>query len=156
MTPLVIGGIIEAVGKIAGDLITTDKERMEAELEARKLTLEGIRIEAGLIAGQQQINQVEAANPSRFVAGWRPAAGWVCAISLAMVYIPKATVMTSIWTYQAIVIVSQWTGQGVPPAIPEFPDLGVTDLIGLLMSMLGLGAMRSWDKGKSVDTKAVS
>ena len=39
MSLLAVGSIIEAVGKVAGDLITTDKERMEMEVEQRKLCL---------------------------------------------------------------------------------------------------------------------
>jgi len=37
--------------------------------------------------------------------------------------------------------------------VPTFPDLGVGDVVGLLMSMLGVAAMRSFDKVKSTDTK---
>lgn len=139
-------GIIGAVGNIIDDLVTTDEER-------EKLDLENRRLDVGLQQGQIDTNKIEAAHPSRFVAGWRPMAGWVSAISLGMVYIPKAIVMTSIWTYQSIVIVSQWSGQGVPPSVPDFPDLGVTDLIGLLLALLGLAGVRSYDKTKEVDTK---
>ena len=37
MNLLGIGTVIDSVGKIAGDLITTDKERMELELRAKEL-----------------------------------------------------------------------------------------------------------------------
>lgn len=142
------GGIIGAVGNVIDDLVTTDEERA-------KMALEGRKIDAGLQQGQIDTNKIEAAHPSRFVAGWRPMAGWVAAISLGMAYIPKAIMMTGIWSYQAIVIISQWNGITAPPAIPEFPDLGVTDLIGLLMALLGLAGVRSYDKTKEVDTKRV-
>ncbi len=45
MSLLAVGSIIEAVGKVAGDLITTDKEKMEMEIEQRKLDLEEKRID---------------------------------------------------------------------------------------------------------------
>lgn len=142
------GSIIGTVGQIADDLITTDEERA-------KLALEDRRIDAGLQQGQIDVNKIEAAHPSRLVAGWRPAAGWVCAISLALAFMPKAIVITGIWTYQAVLIVAAWNGTGAPPTVPVFPDLGTTDLIGLLASLLGLGGMRSWEKARKVDTKVV-
>jgi hypothetical protein len=141
--------IIGAVGKIADNLITTDEERAKLALQERE-------IDAKLQYGQIETNKVEAAHPSIFVAGWRPAAGWVAAISLGMVYIPKALVMTGIWAYQAIVLVGQWNGIGTPPTVPEFPDLGVTDLIGLLLALLGLAGVRSFDKTKGADTKRIA
>lgn len=144
MIPLpLLGGIIEAVGKVADDLITTDKERMAAQLEAAK-------VEAGLLQGQIDVNKAEAGSSSLFVAGWRPYVGWVCGTALALVYIPKAVVMTAIWTYQAYVIISLWDGLAPLQPLPVYPDLGVTDLIGLLCSMLGLAALRTREKEKQV------
>lgn len=72
MTPLLaLGGIVQAVGQIADDLITTDKERLDAELELRKLGLEERRIDAGLLQGQIDVNREEAKSSSLFVAGWQ-------------------------------------------------------------------------------------
>lgn len=142
------GSIIGAVGNVIDDLVTTDEER-------ENINLKKYEMDVGLQQGQINTNIQEAKHPSRLVAGWRPAAGWVAAISLGMVYIPKAVVMTGIWTYQAIVIVGQWDGLGMPPVVPDFPDLGVTDLIGLLMALLGLTTARSFDKVKKIDTKQI-
>jgi hypothetical protein len=129
------GGLVDSVGKIADDLHTSDEERAAAELESKKLDTQ-------MAMGVHATNQAEAQHASVFVAGWRPAIGWVCAGSLAMVYIPKAAVLTGIWTYAAIVAVSQWNGTGMP-TLPAFPDLGVADLIALTGTMLGMAWMRS-------------
>ena len=67
-------------------------------------------------------------------------------------YIPKALVMTTIWTWQCIEIIQSNTNI-YQIQIPAFPDLGVTDIIGLLMSMLGVAAMRSFDKKQGTDTQ---
>ncbi len=141
--------IIGGVAKIADDLITTDEER-------QKLIIQERMIDAQLMQGQVEINKIEAASPDRYVAGWRPFIGWVGGVALGMVYIPKALVLTGVWTYQAVVIVSQWSGTAPPPMLPAYPDLGVTDLLGLLGSLLGFGVMRSYDKTKGVDTKAIA
>jgi hypothetical protein len=140
--------VIQGVGSIIDNLVTTDEERAKLALQERAM-------EVQLLHGQIDTNKEEARHSSVFVAGWRPAAGWIAAIALGFTFIPKAIVQTGIWSYQAITIISQWNGIDLPPTIPEFPDLGVTDLIGLLLAMLGLGAMRSFDKVKKVDTKVV-
>lgn len=146
MIPIpLLGGIIEAVGKVAGDLITTDKERLAAQHETDKLTV-------GLLQGQIETNKIEASSASLFTSGWRPFIGWICGIALGLVYIPKAIVLTIIWTYQAWTIVSVWHGIGVMQPLPAYPDLGVTDLIGLLASLLGMAALRSADKAKGVSS----
>lgn len=129
------GGLVESVGKVIDDLHTSDEERAAASLEAQKL-------ETQLAMGVHATNQAEAQHASVFVAGWRPAIGWVCAASLGMVYIPKALVLTAIWTYAACVTVAQWNGIGMP-TLPVFPDLGIADLIGLTGTMLGMAWMRS-------------
>jgi copper chaperone CopZ len=77
MSLLGVGSIIEAVGKVAGDLITTDKERMEMEVEQRKLDLEEKRIDQATDLAQIEVNKIEAASSSVFVSGWRPAIGWI-------------------------------------------------------------------------------
>jgi len=102
-----------------------------------------------LSKGQQSINQIEAASTNWFVAGWRPAVGWVCAIALALVYWPKAILLTYVWAWQSYTIIHAATD---PNAIilPPFPDLGVKELLGLLTSMLGIAGMRMVEKFKGV------
>lgn len=129
-----LGGIVKTVGDVIDDLHTSDEEREAAALELRKL-------DQALDIGQQEINREEAKHASLFVAGWRPYIGWIAGTALGLVYIPKAIVMTAIWTYLAVRVVLAWDGAGMP-ALPAFPDLGVWDLLGLLGTMLGMGGMR--------------
>jgi len=153
------------LGKTAIERIWPDPIRRAEEL--RKLEelrqagdLAKLNAHVQLMLGQLEVNKAEAQHKSIFVAGWRPAIGWVGAISLALIYIPKAIVMTLIWTYQCYLIL-----HAVPDAIslndvskvvlPAFPDLGVSDILGLLGSMLGIGAMRSHDKRHKVQTDSL-
>tara|TARA_R110000772_G_scaffold109646_4_gene212941 strand:- start:487 stop:963 length:477 start_codon:yes stop_codon:yes gene_type:complete len=115
-----------------------DSEKLNAHVQA--------------MAGQLKINLADANSGNAFQSGWRPAIGWVGAVSLALMYIPKALVITYIWTYQAIVTLNGWDGVS-DLILPIFPDLGVSDIIGLIMSMLGVATLRSYDKGKGTDTK---
>ena len=145
------------LGKTAIEKIWPDETKRAEEM--RKLeelrqngNLAELNAHVQLMAKQADINLADAKSGSWFQAGWRPAIGWVGAISLALMYIPKAIVMTFIWTWQCYSML-HGTSDLSSIKLPEFPDLGVSDVIGLLMSMLGVAAMRSYDKTKGIDTK---
>jgi hypothetical protein len=140
-----IGSIIEGVGKVAGDLITTDKERLEMALEERKLSLEEKKIDQATDLAQVDINKIEAASTSVFVSGWRPAVGWVGVAGLAYQFLGYP-LMQWIWAF----------GQGVdliPKGLAAPPDLQVEQLMTLLAGLLGFGGMRSFEKSKGVAAK---
>jgi len=129
-----------------------DSEYRLAELDFKQMQL------------QVSVNVEEAKHPSLFIAGWRPMVGWVGAISLAFMYIPKALVMTGFWVYQSYKTLNpEYISNLVDgvtyktlvdiPQLPVFPDLGTGDIIGLLVSILGVGAMRSYDKKNKTDTR---
>lgn len=124
-----IGEIIGAVGKIADDLTTSDKERMDAELDAYKA-------ESERMGGQVEINKIEAASGSLFVSGGRPFVVWVCAFALAYV-----AVIEPIARFVATV--------GFAYAGP-FPVIDTDLTMQVLLGLLGLGAYRSVEKIKGV------
>lgn len=86
--------------------------------------------------GQLEVNKAEAGSTSTFVAGWRPAIGWICGAALAFHYIlrPLLPWLIGIFGMQTAAI----------PAL----DLG--DLMTILFGMLGLGALRTTEKVKGV------
>ena len=88
-----------------------------------------------LAKAQLDVNKVEAAHKSMFVAGWRPAVGWVCCLGLASNYlfIPMANFVLVVSNSNVIV-----------------PSLDLSGMMPVLMGMLGLGAMRSYEKTKGV------
>lgn len=106
-------------------------ERDAAKLELLKLQQNG---DLAVVVGQMEINKVEAANSSLFVAGWRPAVGWVCVAGLSYTFVaqPLLAWASSIWFMQ------------VPPVL----DMGT--LITLLGGMLGLGGLRTYEKTQGV------
>lgn len=81
-----------------------------------------------LLVGQLEINKQEAAHKSIFVAGWRPFIGWVCGVGLA--YNVILAQVLDIWF--------------------EVPEVQTDLLYPVLMGMLGLGGMRSFEKLKGV------
>lgn len=140
-----IGSIIDGVGKIAGDLYTTDKERLQMSLEERKLDLEEKKIDQATDLAQVEINKIEAGSASVFVAGWRPAVGWVGVAGLAYQFLGYP-LMQWIWAF----------GQSVdliPKGLAPPPDLQVEQLMTLLAGLLGFGGMRSFEKSKGVAAK---
>jgi hypothetical protein len=86
----------------------------------------------GLVQGQLAINQKEAEHGSIFVAGWRPFIGWVCGFGVAWQF-----VLSPIGTW--IVVIS---GVDIPP----IPVLDTGPLMTLMLGMLGLGGLRTYEK----------
>ena len=138
MNPLIVGGIVESVGKIADDLFTSDEERLKAELEFSKLGLEAAKVDADLIKGQQDINKEEAKHASIFVAGWRPAIGWVGVSALAYQYI-LYPLLTWAWAWM------QSRGW-IPAAQAAPPILDIEALMVLMTGILGIASARTYEK----------
>ena len=83
---------------------------------------------------QLQVNQAEATNQNVFVAGWRPFVGWVCGLAFAYSFIIQPAA-------QSIAILAHSSFD-----VSKLPNLNGSDLSTILFGMLGLGAMRSYDK----------
>lgn len=88
--------------------------------------------------GQLDINKAEASNASVFVSGWRPAIGWVCAFALAYQYIFKPIIT--------------WVGAMSGYTLPTMPGLD-DNLWQLMMGMLGMGGLRTFEKINGVASK---
>ena len=125
-------GIAESVIGVAGkvlDKFVEDKDlktKLNAELQSQLINLDAL---------QAQTNLAQAKHDSIFVAGARPAIMWICAFALAWQFIvaPIASWAFAIW-YPVV----------------ELPALDTQALMTLLMSLLGLGGMRSFEKMKGV------
>lgn len=142
MNFLGIGTVIESVGKVASDLITTDKERLEMAIEQRKLDLEEKRIDQATDLAQVEVNKQEAAHASLFVAGWRPAIGWIGAAALAYQFL-LYPLLTWAWTWgQSVGYISSFLQ---PPPVLDADALWV-----ILSGILGIAGMRSFEKTKGV------
>lgn len=126
------------------------EELRKLEELRQKGDLAELQAHVQLLLAQIEVNKIEAASDSLFKSGWRPGIGWVCAATLALSYMPKAVVLTAMWSLQCYAMYKAGTLITVS-ALPVFPDLGVTDIIGLLGSILGIAGMRSFDKSKGVN-----
>ena len=134
MAPLLalIPALVPALGTLVDRLIP-DKaaaQRAKDEMEAALIKASN---EAAL--AQVEVNKVEAGHSSVFVAGWRPAIGWVCAAALAWAFI--------------VAPVATW-GMAVFGVRETLPAIGTDNLFELVLAMLGLGGLRTFEKMRGV------
>ena len=107
----------------------------QAKLELLKLQQSG---ELASMTAQTDINKAEASNSSLFVSGWRPAVGWVCALALAYQYLLRPLSGTSAVIFGITL-----------PILPGLDD----NLWQLMMGMLGMGGLRTFEKLQGVAAK---
>jgi len=131
----IIGDLMKGVFGIFDDVHTSEEEKAEI-----KLKLMQIGMSADL--AQMAINQEEAKSGMLFVAGWRPWIGWVCGMAFAYNYIFAPFLMAAVYYY------AQISGKVVD--LSGLPVLDLSTMIPVLMGMLGLGGLRTYEKQTGV------
>jgi hypothetical protein len=130
------GSVFDFAGKVIDKIFPNKDDAEKAKLELFKMQQAGelAELNASLQTSLAQVNTntEEAKNASVFVSGWRPFVGWICGFSLCYNYI-----FMPFYTYNA-----KWISVSAP--IMPAPDNG--ELTTILLGMLGLGVMRSYDK----------
>ena len=123
------------VGPVTGLLDKFIEDKDVKNKLAHDLSTMAERHAQDLAKGQLEVNKVEAAHKSLFVAGWRPAIGWICGLGMAsnFILIPIANFILAL-TGSVIVV----------------PLLDTGEMMPVLMGMLGLGAMRTYEKKQGV------
>jgi|TARA_E500000318_G_scaffold98481_1_gene99837 hypothetical protein len=122
------GKTIEAVGNIVDELYTSEEERQQAKLAIQK-------VEAKLKEKQLDINKAEATHRSIFVSGWRPFLGWISGLSIGYVYLFQPILDMILQMFQVQV---------------DWVQLDLGQLMPLVLGMLGLGGLRSFEKAKGL------
>lgn len=121
----------DAIAKVIGCFKVSPDLALEKQTEIEKIKgeLQGKLIDQ--ITAQIDVDKQEASNANMFVAGWRPAIGWICGLGLFVQFIvnPLAT-----W-------IAALRGHAI-----QFPSLDLGTLMTLLFGLLGLGAMRTVEK----------
>ena len=137
-----ISAILETGIALANKFIPDPAQKADAIFRLEELHAKGdsekLQAEVQLILGQIEINKIEAAHPSMFVAGWRPFAGWICGLALAY-----ATILEPFMRFFAKV----GFGYG-----GDFPVIDTNLTMQILIGMLGLGALKSTDMKSGVAT----
>lgn len=130
---------------IINKFIPDPEAKQQANLEMLKIRQadDFKQIDAALQQMQMQadINKVEAGNSSRFVSGWRPAVGWIAALGCGMQ-----------WVFGPLAV---WIG-GMFGYHVAYPELSSDQMYSLLIGLLGLGGMHTFENvknGSSANTK---
>ena len=123
------------IGPVTGllDKFIEDKDQKSAL--AHEIATMSQKYAQESVLAQLEVNKVEAAHKSLFVAGWRPFIGWTCGLGMFgnFITIPFSNFVLALLEYDIVI-----------PLVP------LETMMPVLMGMLGLGAMRTYEKKNSV------
>lgn len=131
--------LIPVLGNVFDRLFPDPAAAADAKVKVMEMAQRGelahLDADLKMATGQMEVNKAEAQHQSIFVAGWRPAIGWVCAAAFAFKFVvgPSAAVLMSM--------------AGHPIVLPEFD---FSEMSTILLGMLGLGTLRTVEKIKKV------
>ena len=137
-----------AIERLWPDPIRRAEEMRKLEALRQKGSESVLNAHVKLMLAQIDVNKVEAAHKSLFVAGWRSFIGWVGGFSLAYSGIIHPLL---VWVWTTLVAFDIIPKGVEPPPYIENAMLGT-----ILMGMLGIGSMRSFDKLKGTQTDSIS
>ena len=126
-----VGSLGEAVMGGLDDLFTSDQER-----EAAKLKMMALMAQPHLMQAAANIESAKSTN--WFVAGGRPALMWVCAIALFYNWLIKDMIVIGIVSFN----------KNAAEIVPLLPSIDGAEVTGLVTALLGLGALRTYEKVK--------
>ena len=131
-----IAALLPSLLPVVGDVLDRffpNKE--EKEKAAREIEAQLAEHLAKIDLAQLEVNKQEAAHRSIFIAGWRPFVGWTCGLALFYTYVAQPIAM----------FVMAQTGDLV-----QLPHLDLSTMMPVLLGMLGLGGLRTYEKFKGV------
>lgn len=137
----ILGDLISPVKDIISEVVVDKDKARELNIRLQELADKADERYHEELMGQIEVNKEEAKHSSVFVAGWRPFIGWVGGVGLGYNFILAPFVELVFRNY------------GYVGEMPQ-PDTG--QLMTLLLAMLGVGAMRSYDKMKGTETNYIN
>ena len=119
------------VGPVTGLLDKFIEDKDQKAMLAHKIATMSEEHPQDLMKAQIEVNKVEASNSNLFVSGWRPFIGWTCGLGMFgnFITIPFANFVLALLEITIVI-----------PLVP------LETMMPVLMGMLGLGAMRSYEK----------
>lgn len=134
-----IGSVLDFGSKIIDRIWPDPAERDKAKLELFKAQQEGAFKEMDQVfqiaKGQLDVNTEEAKSTSVFVSGWRPFIGWTCGAAFAYKFVLAPVLVF---------------GLAIAGYVYTLPQIDLTDMLPILLGMLGLGGLRTYEKIKGV------
>ncbi len=134
-----LGELFDFGSKILDKFIPDPQAKAAAQIELFKLQQNGelanLAAETTIASKQSDTNIAEANTGSLYLAGWRPAVGWACALAFASKFVGGPL----------LYVISQYFNH---PII--LPEMDMSEMLPLLFGMLGLGTLRTVEKIKKV------
>ena len=124
--------ILPVVGDVLDRFFPNKEEKAKAAREIEARLSEHL---AQIDVAQIRVNEKEASHRNIFVSGWRPFIGWSCGLALFYTYLAQP-----VFTF---ILIQRGQYVDLPPV-----DLGA--MMPVLLGMLGLGGLRSWEKSKGL------
>jgi hypothetical protein len=132
--------IIPVLGTLLDKVLPDANAAADAKLRVLELAQKGelavLDADVKLAMGQLEVNKIEAADPSLFKSGWRPAVGWICVIGLAYEFLLRNLLP---WLFQGFGLES----------FKALPSLDIEAMMTLLLGLLGLGGLRTYERVKN-------
>lgn len=128
-----LSALIAPIASLLDKVIPDSDERAKIAHEIATLSE---RHAHELALAQIEVNKTEAASSSLFKGGWRPFIGWVCGTAFAYHFVLQPLLLFIIAVYKV--------------DVPSLPVFDMSSLLTVLMGMLGLGGLRTYEKFKGV------
>ena len=132
---MIAGLLGNLIGPVTGILDKFIEDKDTKNKLAHEISTMAERHAQELAKGQLEINKTEAASRNIFVAGWRPFIGWVCGVAMAYNYVLQPRLIFGL--AQADYLVA-------------LPAIDLSEMMPVLLGMLGLGGLRSFEKFKGL------
>lgn len=129
----------QLIGPVTGILDKFIEDKDAKAKMAHEIATMAERHAQEVAKGQMEVNKAEAESGSVFKGGWRPFIGWTCGAAFAYHFIIQPFLIFAITVF------------GLD--LPALPDFDMSALMPVLLGMLGLGGMRSFEKSKGVAAK---
>ena len=124
-------GIDDAIGaalKVLDKFVPDPAAKQQAEADLRSSLQQWDQ-------AQTEVNKVEASSSSLFVSGWRPFIGWTCGTAFAYHYVLQPFLLFMFALFDKAIVL---------------PVFSMESLLTVLLGLLGLGGMRTYEKFKGV------
>ena len=137
LSKILSGGLVDSVGKIVDELHTSEEEKAQAKIKLKEL-------ENQLNLKQMDINLADAKSTATGLGGllqriWRPLIGFSCALAIFWEFVLKQFIVFFLAVFEV---------QTAP-----LPSLDMSVLMPLVMSLLGMATLRTYEKQRNSQSK---
>ena len=124
----ITNSVVGIAGSVLNKFVADKNLKMKLEHELKT------QLQTANLA-QIEVNKIEAASKNWFVAGWRPSVGWVCSLAMMYHFILAPMIQFAI---------------GIAGIQVELPEFDFSQLSTILMAMLGMAGLRTFEKKEKV------